>query len=86
MRGDELEKIRSQLLVSRKQLSDLMGFTGKSKNNFDYIAAMEADRKPISPVTARLAWLILEYRDATGNLPRFPDLCNEEPEIEERKA
>lgn len=78
MRGDEFEKIRSQLCVSRRQMLELLG-RDKSKNNFDLIGAYESDKKPITTTVGRLVWLILEYRDATGNLPKFPDVCDEEP-------
>jgi transcriptional regulator with XRE-family HTH domain len=71
MRGSELSAIRTRLRMSEARFAQLLGYTGKPKNNQNRIMEYERGKKQIPLYIARLAWLIDAWIDAFGSV-NFP--------------
>jgi hypothetical protein len=81
MTGDQLKHIRYKLGKGRHDFALLIGYTGSDRNNDLRVRRLEAeDQVPL--YIGRLAWIILEQYEETGDLPHWPDHLHIEGEQE----
>lgn len=81
MKGPEFRTIREALELDRDEFGRLLGHNGSRKTVKAMVARMEMNRREISPIVARLAWLLLECWKGTHftGVVEFPPNCDSEP-------
>jgi hypothetical protein len=81
MTGEQMKEIRRRLGVGRGGFALLLGYTGSDRNNYLRVRRLEAeDQVPL--YIGRLAWMIWNHYDRTGELPHWPDHLHIEGEKE----
>ena len=72
LRSQELKNIRKRLGMDRLPFARMIGYTGTDRNDVMRVKQYE-EKKQVPLYIARLVWLIVEYKRATGKFPTFPD-------------
>lgn len=65
----EFRAIRKTLGLSQTKMGEALGYAGKPGNRKTQIHRMEVGKRPIRPMTAKLATSLLRYNELSGELP-----------------
>jgi hypothetical protein len=81
MTGEQLKHLRHNFGVGRRDFALLLGYTGSDRNNDLRVRRLEAEAQ-VPLYIGRLAWMIWNHYDRTGELPHWPDHLRIEGEDE----
>lgn len=82
MIGSEMQAIREKLGMERKDFGLLLGYTGDLAQIYKTIQRYESGRRRISPMIARLTYLVGLYFDGGGRVVEWPDSIDVVAELE----
>lgn len=79
MTGHELQHLREEMGLSRKDFADRIGYAGLPDNNYREVERMETGARRVPRIVSRMAWMTQQMmferaipRDNFG-MPIFPD-------------